>query len=207
MASVYVEMANISRRFSGKTVFQGISGQVSPGECLALTGRNGAGKSTLLKIIAGLIRPDAGTVCFRQEDRELDAEARRRCIGWVSPEICWYRELSGRENLRFIARLRRRHEVMRELGSFLSRVGLAPDADRPVGEYSSGMVQRLRFAALLMLDAPVWLLDEPSTNLDFAGRVMVEGLLAEARQRDCTVLLATNEPEEAAYAGQIIHLG
>ncbi|HWR37882.1 MAG TPA: ABC transporter ATP-binding protein [Patescibacteria group bacterium] len=177
MTSVYVDIENISRNFSGRTVLHNINGQASPGECLVLTGRNGAGKSTLLKIVAGLLRPDAGMIRFRRGERELDVEERRRCIGMVSPEVVWYKNLSGRENLRFVARLRGRKDAARELNTYLSRVGLGTDSDRRVGEYSTGMVQRLRFAALLLLQAPVWLLDEPSANLDLVGKAMVEGLV------------------------------
>ena len=207
MHSVHVELEGIGRRLCGRALFEKISGRIGPGDCLAITGRNGAGKSTLLKMVAGLLRPDSGVIRFWRDERELDREERRRCQGMVSPEVCWYRELSGRENLLFIARLRGQRDAGADLEAYLARVGLAAEAHRPVGEYSTGMVQRLRFAALLLIKAQVWLLDEPTSNLDRAGKAMVENLVDEARRRDCTVLMATNEPGEAAYAGQVIHLG
>src|SRR3954470_2839708 len=102
---------NVRRRFGRLSVLRGVSGAVGPGEMLLVTGPNGSGKSTLLRCLAGLLAPDAGTIDYREDDREesgpLDAAERRRRVGVVAPDLAFYAELTVRENLEFFARLRR----------------------------------------------------------------------------------------------------
>lgn len=160
-----LRFAGIRRRFGRLRVLDGVSGEVSPGEVLLVTGRNGSGKSTLVKILAALLAPEAGTVEFRLDGRDLDRHARRRAVGYVAPDLAFYEELTTAENLELFCRLR--GVDPQRGGELLDRVGLPHR--RPSGALSSGMRQRLRWAFALLASPKLLLLDEPFQNFDQPG--------------------------------------
>jgi heme exporter protein A len=155
----------IRRRFGRLRVLDGVSGQVGPGEVLLVTGRNGSGKSTLVKILAALLAPEAGTVEYRLDGRDLDRVARRRAVGYVAPDLSFYEELTTAENLELFCRLRGVDPARG--GELLDRVGLPHR--RPSGALSSGMRQRLRWTFALLARPRLLLLDEPFQNFDQPG--------------------------------------
>jgi heme exporter protein A len=165
----------IRRRFGRLAVLEGVSGTVSAGGALLVTGRNGSGKSTLLRCLAGLLMPDSGTIEYREGETPLEIEERRRSVGFVSPDLAFYGELTVEENLAFFARLRRA-ELARGL-EILDRLKLP--VDRRAATLSSGMRQRLRWAWALMHRPRLLLLDEPFQNLDAAGERVTRELLDE----------------------------
>jgi len=185
-----LKLRGLSMAYGRRVLFAGVDADVSPGQCLAVTGANGAGKSTLLKIIAGLLRPEAGTVEFAGRQ------------GCAAPDIQLYGELTGTENLAFFARLL---GVSTEAApSLLSRVGLPPARGRDlVSAYSSGMRQRLKLAVSLLGDPPLLLWDEPTATLDSAGREIVNELLARHQARGGLAVIATNDPAEAERWGDL----
>lgn len=203
---ITVSLCAVGKKYRNRTIFDGIDALVEPGGCLAVTGRNGSGKSTLLKIIAGLEQPSAGRIDFSREAHVLKPAERMSHIGMVSPEIMLYHTLTGVENLLFFARLRGIQPSSPEMNEWFEMVGLGAERAQIVGNYSTGMRQRLKFAVLLALNPSVWLLDEPSSNLDASGKDMVAGVIAAALQRQVTVFIATNEQWEAENAGQKIFL-
>lgn len=203
---VKLELDNLAKRFGGRRVFQGISKSVSSGEGLVITGRNGSGKSTLLAVIAGLLPASSGKVRFLDGSRELDDAARRNAIGMVAPAVSLYAELTALENLEFFARLRGMQSGCADWEALLARVGLTGRGRDRVGEYSSGMQVRLKYACALMHSPPVLLLDEPTANLDADGAAFVEELMTDHRRRGLAVI-ATNEPEERRFADREIRLG
>jgi heme exporter protein A len=165
----------LSRRFGRLAVLAGVSGEVSNGEVLLVTGTNGSGKSTLLKCLAGLLAPDRGTIEGREDGRALDATERRRRVGLVAPDLSFYEELSVTENLTFFSRLR---GVPPSRGAeLLARVNLP--GDRLAGALSSGMRQRLRWCWALLHYPRLLLLDEPFQNLDAPGEAVTRELLEE----------------------------
>ena len=166
---------NLRRRFGRLSVLEGVSGEVAPGQALLVTGPNGSGKSTLLRCLAGLLSPEKGTIEYREEDKVLETEERRRRVGYVAPDLALYSELTVAENLEFFARLRRTGpewglEVLRRL---------ALPTDRMAGALSSGMRQRLRWGWALLHRPRLLLLDEPFQNLDAPGEVATRALLYE----------------------------
>ena len=170
-----LEFDGIRRAFGRLRVLGGVSGRVEAGEVLAVTGHNGSGKSTLLKCLAGLLAPDAGSIRCREDGRELTAVERRRRIGFLSPDLAFYEELTVAENLEFFCRLR---TLPRERGEeWRQRVDLP--ADRRSGALSSGMRQRLRWAFALLHRPRLLLLDEPLEHFDAAGASLAGELLAE----------------------------
>lgn len=204
---INVELTDVSKHYSGKMLFHEITAIAKPGECLVITGRNGAGKSTLLKIIAGLIRPSSGDVRLVVNGQQLADSDRFDCIGMVSPEVALYGVMSGYENLKFLAQVRKMHLGREELSRYLAMVGLQKDQHTKVGEYSTGMRQRLKFAVMLALKSPLWLLDEPSSNLDAEGKALVGEMIRGALRERTTIIIATNECWEVEYATQTINLG
>jgi heme exporter protein A len=169
-----LEFRGLVRSFGPVPVLAGVSGFVRPGELLRVTGPNGSGKSTLLRCLAGLLRPQAGTIRLCEEGAELDAAARRRRVGYVAPDLTFSEPLTAAENLAFFCRLRgaepaRAHELLALLGV---------PGGRATGALSSGMRQRLRWAWALLHRPRLLLLDEPFQNLDAAGESAVRALLA-----------------------------
>jgi heme exporter protein A len=170
---------DVRRRFGRLSVLEGVSGSVSAGGALLVTGPNGSGKSTLLRCLAGLLVPEAGSIEYTEGDGPLDGPLdiadRRRRVGFISPDLAFYGELTVAENLAFFAKLRRA-ELARGL-EVLARLSLP--TDRRAANLSSGMRQRLRWGFALMHRPRLLLLDEPFQNLDAPGERITRDLLRE----------------------------
>lgn len=176
--------------YGRRTLFSEVQADVPLGRCLVVTGANGAGKSTLLKIIAGLLRPEAGAVVF---------EGAR---GYAAPDVQLYGELTGLENLAFFACLRGVSDAPNE--ALLGEVGLARARGRDlVSAYSSGMRQRLKLAVSRVGDPPLLLWDEPTATLDAAGKARADDILARHRAGGGLAVVATNDPDEAERWGDL----
>lgn len=166
-----------------------VSFMLAPGQTLAIFGPNGAGKTTLLKVLAGLIRPQRGTV---------RVDGGRRAIGWIGHESHLYDHLTVRENLLFWASLYGVPAEAREAraAGVAERLGLADRAERPVWSLSRGLAQRAAIARALIHDPRVLLLDEPFTGLDLAAAAELRVLLGELRGAGRTLVLATHNVDE-----------
>ena len=175
---------DLHRRFGRLRVLDNVSGEVTSGNILLVTGGNGSGKSTLLRCLAGLMRPQRGTIECTVNGERLDAEERRREVGFLSPMVELYDELSTQENLAFFARLR---GLSPDRGrKLLDAVGLP--LGRPASALSSGMTQRLRWCWALLHSPRILLLDEPLQNLDESGARDVLGLLDQALDNAAAVV-------------------
>lgn len=189
---------NVGHRYGTLLLFRRLTFALEGGASLAVTGANGAGKSTLLRILAGVLSPKAGAVTLNVDGREIPGDDRPLHTGLVAPALGVYDDLTARENLRFLARARRLAGAKSRIESVLNRVGLADRAGDVVSTYSSGMRQRVKYAAALLPDPPLLLLDEPVANLDAKGRDLVASIVAEQRDRNRLLVVATNRDEEAA---------
>lgn len=192
--STTLEARSIAKTWGTRRIFSGISIQVETG-LTAVEGENGSGKTTLLKILAGLLRADSGGVSIRVDGEEASGDGRRRAVGWSGPDLAFYEDLTGEENLLFFRRAGGLPAGPAEIRNRLGDVGLADAAARFVGAYSTGMKQRLRLAFATLFDAPILLLDEPMTGLDVAGRDIALGLIA-TRRRNGAVVLASNDARD-----------
>ncbi len=203
--SITVSMNGISRHFGERSALQEISATAIPGKVLVVTGPNGSGKSTMLKIAAGLLRPSSGSVLYGDGTTQGPAASFSDKIGFVSPELMLYDELSAIENLTFFGGLKGVIDVEAKAESLLKKVGLLDRADDAVSGYSSGMKQRLKYCFALIGDPEVLIIDEPTANLDEPGKLLAYSIISEAR-KSLTVILATNEKEEVPLGDEIILL-
>jgi heme exporter protein A len=195
-----VELAGLGRRFGERIVLRDISLSLPSGATLAVLGRNGAGKSTLLRILATLLRPHAGSVRLLGEELPGRAFAVRGRLGLLGHEPLLYRDLSGRENLVYQARL---HRVSPDrVSEVLAAVGMERRADDPVRLLSRGMVQRLAVARSVLHEPAVLLLDEPRSNLDPAAGEQVEPLIGRAS--GVTRVLTSHDPEAALAEADLV---
>jgi heme exporter protein A len=188
-----IELAGLVRRFGDRVALEGITVGVPDGATLAVLGPNGAGKTTLLRVLAGLLRPHGGTV--RVAGAELPKERWRipQRVGYLGHDALLYRDLSGRENLRYHARL---HGVSGDrVAELLAAVGMERRADEPLRDLSRGMVQRLAVARAVLHDPPLLLLDEPRSHLDPGVGEALEPLIGGASGR--TRVLASHDVDGA----------
>jgi heme exporter protein A len=185
-----IELDGLTRRYGERVALQDVTLAVPAGATLVVFGPNGAGKSTLLRVLATLLRPHGGVVRVLGRALPDDGWAVRGRIGLLTHEPLLYRDLSGRENLRFHARL---HGVAFDrVEDLLERVGLRLRADDRVHTYSRGMVQRLAVCRAVLHDPDVLLLDEPRANLDPAASDLVEPLIGAASGR--TRVVTSHDP-------------
>lgn len=201
-----LSLEQVSRSFGDRKVIASVSAAVSTGQIMVITGPNGSGKSTLVKMAAKLLRPSAGRVVWSLNDHEVGADASRRLVGMVSPDLTLYNELTAVENLLFFAHARGVPKGRDEAVAALDRLGLAGRGDDLVGAYSSGMKQRLKYAFALLHGPKLLFLDEPTANLDEQGSRTVFDTLMIARETMC-VVIATNEPEEVHWGDFVVELG
>jgi ABC-type multidrug transport system ATPase subunit len=189
-AAPAIELAGLTRRYGERVALRDVTLSLPVGATLVVFGPNGAGKSTLLRVLATLLRPHAGAV--RVLGRALPDEgwAVRGRVGLLGHAPLLYRDLTGRENLAFHARL---HGVGRDRAeALLAQVGLTARASDKVHTYSRGMVQRLAVCRAVLHDPEVLLLDEPRANLDPAAQELVEPLIGATSGR--TRVITSHDP-------------
>ena len=193
MVEAAIELDNLERRYGERVALAGVSLRLEQGQTLAVLGGNGAGKTTLLRVLAGLLRPHAGRA--RVLGAELPAERWKlpAQVGYLGHEPLLYRDLSGRENLRYHADL---HGIPRaRVEELLAAVGMAERAEDPVRDLSKGLVQRLAAARAVLHEPALLLLDEPRANLDPAAAELLEPLIGRASGR--TRVLVSHDVEGA----------
>lgn len=189
---------SVGHRFGRLVLFRQLSFTLEGGQTLAITGSNGSGKSTLLRILAGVLAPTKGAINLTVDGEAVPRDDRPLQTGLVAPYMNVYDGLTARENLEFLAEARGMAQPEARIESVLRSVDLADRADDFVGTYSSGMKQRVKYAAALLDAPPLLLLDEPSVNLDAAGLDMVDRVMAQQIERNQLLVVATNIEREAA---------
>ncbi len=188
-------------------MFRDVGFELSTGESIAVTGPNGSGKSTLVTILLGLLEPSQGQVCYCAGGaaKMSTEQFQRRCL-LVAPYQNLYDQLTAEENLKFFASLRDLSPTGKELSHFLTKVGLEGRGDDRLEEYSSGMKQRLKLALALVLRPSFLFLDEPSVNLDQAGKQVMRQIIDDLRG-ESVLVIATNETDEVSLATREVPLG
>jgi oleandomycin transport system ATP-binding protein len=197
--SYAIETEGLAKRFGNTTALDGVDFAARHGAVLGLLGPNGAGKTTAVRILATLVKPDAGRAAVHGHDVVAEAAEVRRLIALTGQYAAVDEDLTGSENLVLIARLLRlpRARARRVAAELLERFDLAAAAGRSVRTYSGGMRRRLDLAASLIGEPRVLYLDEPTTGLDPRSRGEVWELLRGLVAGGVTVLLTTQYLDEA----------
>jgi ABC-2 type transport system ATP-binding protein len=189
-----IEFVNVTRCYGPKVAVESLSLSVRPGELFALLGPNGAGKTTTIKILVGLLRPDTGTVKVCGRDVVAEPRQAARSIGYVPDEPFLYDKLSAREFLEFAAEIRGldRATAAARIARETEQFQLAGFLDELIETYSHGMKQRVVFAAALLHDPAVLVIDEPIVGLDPRSVRLVKDLLRARAAAGSIVFMSTH---------------
>ncbi|MGN6253387.1 MAG: heme ABC exporter ATP-binding protein CcmA [Solirubrobacterales bacterium] len=203
-----IRVAGLRRDYGDRPALDGVGFELGGGESLVVLGPNGAGKTTLLRVLATLLRPSGGEVSVLGCSLPEEAWKLRGRIGYLGHEPLLYRDLSGRENLRFQARLHgaRRAAAEARIEELLRAVGMERRADERIAELSAGMRQRLSICRCVLHEPQLLLLDEPDSNLDAEGRELARELVGPAPGRSRVIV--THDPERfLPEADRVLRLG
>ena len=193
-----LEVDNLVRKYGDLTAVDRLSFDVEPGEAFGLLGPNGAGKSTTMMMICGLLAADSGEI--RIEGRRMDRsrpESRQR-MGVVPQDLAIYPDLTARENLMFFASLYHLSgsKLRRKVDEVLERVGLTARADDFTESFSGGMKRRLNFAAAVMHDPVLLILDEPTVGVDPQSRAHLIECIRSLQMSGTAIIYASHYMEE-----------
>jgi ABC-2 type transport system ATP-binding protein len=193
-----LEIRGLEKRFERPAV-DGLDLTVRAGEFYALLGPNGAGKTTTLRMIAGLLRPDAGTISVAGIDALADPVAAKQVMAWISDEPMIYDKLTPREYLEFVAGLWGVEPQLaeRRAQELFSWLGLAANANERCEGFSKGMRQKVALAGALVHEPQVIILDEPLTGLDAGSARQVKNVLRERVDAGGTIVMTTHILEVA----------
>jgi heme exporter protein A len=176
-----------------REVLAGVSLEASAGDCVHVLGPNGSGKTTLLRVIAGLLTPESGTVEWGGRETRMQRDAWCANLSYLGHSDGLKPELTARENLAFDTGLRRRLRPG-EIDAVLAAVGLATERDQPAGFLSAGQRRRLAIARVVLSATPLWILDEPYTNLDRDGAAVVSTVIGRHLDAGGAAIVAAHQP-------------
>lgn len=198
---------DLSKSYSGKTIFKNLNLSLQSGQSVAITGRNGSGKSTLVKVMANLIQANCGTVNITYGGNIVERDNLYKITSLLSPYLSLYDELTGGENLEFFYKLKSGIStgVKDKIEYFLKRVNLFEKRNELLKNYSSGMKQRLKLAFAVMNEPEILFLDEPRSNLDKSGIDIVNEIASEQRQ-DKILIIATNDEDDKLLCNNSINI-
>jgi len=199
-----IDARGVVRSFGGRRAVDGVDLCVRPGERVAVVGPNGAGKTTLLRILATLLRPEAGTLMVAGAAIPKQSQAAREHIGYLGHDPMVYLDLTAQQNLELFCDLYGVEDARDRVAAALARVGLVARTHDPVRTFSRGMAQRLGIARLTLHDPRLLLLDEPYTGLDTQGTRILDELLAGLGDREAVVVVTHELDRALDLAGEIL---
>lgn len=200
---ISLQVNDLTKKFNQHSIFSALSFEHENG-VLGISGANGSGKSTLLKSLAFLLRPNSGSIIWKEDEEVLTQQQVKSKIGFAAPYINLYSELSVVENLRFLieaAGIAADEDMLMEL---LERVHILHLKDQLFGSLSTGQQQRAKLASALIKDPTVLMLDEPGSNLDKKGHALVEKIIEDASKANKLIFLASNDPNEIALCDRVL---
>ena len=174
-------------------VLRGLSTEVSAGQIVHVAGSNGVGKTTLLRVLAGLLTPEQGAVNWQGRPISANFDAYAATIAYLGHSDALRADFSARENIAHEVGLRRPLTTA-EIDDALAHVGLAGCRDLPARVLSAGQRRRLAMARVMLTAAPFWILDEPFTNLDHVGVLLLSGVIADHVGRGGAAVIAAHQP-------------
>ena len=205
-----ITVESLKKSFKSNHVLKDVSFTIRKGSIFALLGSNGAGKTTAVKILSTLSRADGGRATICGYDVARQAEKVRECISLTGQYAAVDENLTGRENLQLIGKLRHLPSAKKRAAELLTQFRLEDAADRLASTYSGGMRRRLDIAMSLVGSPQVIFLDEPTTGLDPQNRIAMWEMVRDLADNGTTVLLTTQYLEEAEYLADhiaILHEG
>lgn len=187
-----LEIVNLTKDFGKFRAVDNLSLKVNKGEIVGLLGPNGAGKTTTFKILAGLLKPTAGTVIIGGWDILKNPEEAKRLFGYIPDRPYIYEKLTGREYMEFVADLHTLNDSRDRIHYLLELFDLKYWEDELVEGYSHGMRQRLAFASALLHKPPLLVVDEPIVGLDPKGARLIKGIFMKMKNEGMSILMSTH---------------
>ena len=202
---ISLQVHNFTKKFNRHTIFSDLSFEHTGG-ILGISGANGSGKSTLMKCMAYLLRPNSGTIIWKQDEEVMNQKLVKAHLGYAAPYINLYAELSVEENLRFLVEAGGKSAQEDRLSVLLEKVQIPHLSDQLFGSLSTGQQQRVKLAAALVREPEILMLDEPGSNLDEKGHALVSEIVKEAAETGTLVFLASNDPNEIAMCDTVLNV-
>lgn len=204
MADPLVAVSGLAKSYAGRAVVAGVTMTVNAGEIVGLVGANGGGKTTTLRMIAGLLRADAGSgTVLGQPIGTADTQQRRQ-IGYMGQKIALYPDLTVIETLRFHAAVHGLARPGQAIDGALDRYGIGRVARQRCGMLSGGWARRVQFAATALAEPRLLLLDEPTAGLDVATRRDIWRWMEEFARAGHGVVISTHDLSEAEHCPSIL---
>jgi ABC-2 type transport system ATP-binding protein len=210
--AVLLKTENLTKRYGSFTALDDLTFTVAPGEVVGLLGPNGSGKTTALRLVLGFLRPTRGRALVAGHDCWHDSVAARRQVAYLPGELRLYENLTGRQLIHFLARLRG-EEHSGEVDALARRFDI--DIDRPLANLSSGMKRKVALLTVLVPRTPLLIMDEPTNALDPTMRDLLLEQVLRAKQRGRAVLFSSHVLAEVErvcdrvailQAGRLVHL-
>jgi len=187
-----IRVEHLTRTFGEHTAVDDLSFEVNKGETFALLGPNGSGKTTTLKCFAGLIKPSSGKILIDGSDVWKNPQQARSHMSYLPQRVTFPDNLTAREVLEFYRRLRKLPPRRVDEALNGARSNFNGSADKAVGKFSGGMVQRLGLAVACLPDAPILLLDEPTVSLDPEGAIRFREFLLSLKREGKTIIFTSH---------------
>lgn len=205
MSNYQLKGESVAKSFGRRLIFSGINLSYAEPGIYGIAGCNGSGKSTLVKIIAGIISPTKGKIEHYFNGKLIEQENLHDFIGFVAPYLVLYDEFSAEENLRYFADIRGIEYNKDRIDDLLKKFSLFERRLDVVKGYSSGMKQRLKYIFALMHSPELLILDEPTSNLDAAGKEVVYEIIKEVSVTS-VVVVASNEENDLSFCKEIVYI-
>jgi ABC-2 type transport system ATP-binding protein len=203
---IAINVAGLSKSFSGREVVHDLSMQVKRGTIYGFLGPNGSGKTTTIRMLCGLLTPDAGDGTCLGYDIRRDADKIKRQVGYMTQRFSLYQDLSVRENLEFVARLYGLRNARGAAQDMIKRLGLTGREEQLAGELSGGWKQRLALGACTLPNPQLLLLDEPTAGVDPKARRDFWNEIHALAAEGLTVLVSTHYMDEAERCHEIAYI-
>ena len=203
-AEPLIDAAGLGKTYAGRSVVADVTLRLTPGEIVGLVGANGGGKTTTLRMIAGLLRPDAGQGTVLGEDIRKPGGSRRAQIGYMTQRLALYPELTVLENLRFRAAVYGLAKPEARIGEAAQSCAIGGLLGQRFGTLSGGWARRVQFAATVLHAPRLLLLDEPTAGLDPATRQDIWRWMEQLAAQGHAIVLATHDLAEAQRLPSIL---